>query len=379
MRKVSTLARGMAIGAGMMYLLDREQGRRRRARVRDRIRHEVTDFEAALDRSARDLRNRTHGAVAGVRGLFRTDDADDLLVRDRIRSTMGRVVSHPGAIDVMVDNGHAHLHGDILAAEYQPLLNTVLRVRGVSDVQDELRVHRTAQDVPALQGGRHREPRFEFRQENWTPAARMGAGLAGGMTALFGARRGGIGGGVLSLAGLGLLARATTNMPTKRLIGTGGGRRAIDIDKSIEIKAPVNEVYDFWKRFENFPRFMSHIRDVTKNDGETSHWVAAGPIGTTVEWDAEVTEDISNQVIAWKSVHGASVGSAGRVRFVPTSAGTRLDIHLTYNPPAGAIGHAVASFFGADPKHAMNDDLLRLKTLLEQEATTISDRGKSVH
>jgi uncharacterized membrane protein len=116
---------------------------------------------------------------------------------------------------------------------------------------------------------------------------------------------------------------------------------------------------------------MSHIRDVSKNNGDTSHWVAVGPLGTTVEWDAQVTEDIPNQVIAWKSVRGASVGSAGRVRFVPTPEGTRLDIRLAYNPPAGAIGHAVASFFGADPKHAMNDDLLRLKTLLEEGKTTI--------
>jgi uncharacterized membrane protein len=362
----------MAIGAGLMYLLDREQGRRRRARVRDRLRHELVDLETALDRSARDFRNRTHGAVAGVRGLFRSEEADDLLVRDRVRSALGRIVSHPGAIDVMIDNGHAHLHGDILADEYLPLLATVRHVRGVTSVHDELRVHRTAGNVIVLQGGRPREPRFEFRQENWTPAARMGAGLAGSMAALLGARRGGIRGRAVSLVGLGLLARATTNMPTKRLVGTGAGRRAIDIHKSIEIKAPVNVVYNFWKRFENFPRFMSHIRDVRKIDGAMSHWVATGPLGTSVEWDARITEDIPNDLIAWKSVRGASVGSAGRVRFVPTSEGTRLDIHLMYNPPAGALGHVVASFFGADPRHAMNDDLLRLKTLLEQgKAPTI--------
>jgi uncharacterized membrane protein len=117
---------------------------------------------------------------------------------------------------------------------------------------------------------------------------------------------------------------------------------------------------------------MSHIRDVRKIDGAMSHWVATGPLGTSVEWDARITEDIPNDLIAWKSVRGASVGSAGRVRFVPTSEGTRLDIHLMYNPPAGALGHVVASFFGADPRHAMNDDLLRLKTLLEQgKAPTI--------
>ena len=373
MGSTRTLAKGLAIGAGVMYFLDRDQGRRRRARIRDLLRHELTTFEDAVERSARDLRNRTTGAVAGVRGRLRHDEADDLLVRDRVRSALGRVVSHPGAIDAGVHDGEVQLRGDVLASEHHRLLATVRRVRGVRTVTDEIRVHESAQDVPALQGGRRREPRFEFGQENWTPAARMGAGLVGATVAFAGVRRGGVSGRLAGIAGLGLLARATANMPTKRLVGTGGGRRAVDVHKSIEIRAPVDVVFGFWSEFENFPRFMSHLRGVRKLDERRSHWVAAGPVGTSVEWDALVTEHVPNEVIAWRSVRGATVGSAGRVRFIPNGdEATRVDIHLTYNPPAGAIGHVVASVFGTDPKHAMDDDLVRLKTLLESEEATTS-------
>jgi uncharacterized membrane protein len=180
----------------------------------------------------------------------------------------------------------------------------------------------------------------------------------------------GPGGKALSMLGLGLLARAATNLPAGRLIGLGAGPRAIDVQKTIRVAAPVDRVWELWSDFENFPQFMSHLREVRKIDEGRSHWVAVGPAGVPVEWDAIVTDWVPNQLIAWKSVEGSTVETVGRVRFQPTLDGeTEIDVQLSYNPPAGAVGHAVATLFGADPKGAMDEDMGRLKSLLEAGKT----------
>lgn len=181
---------------------------------------------------------------------------------------------------------------------------------------------------------------------------------------------GGALGGVATAFGAALVARAATNLPVKRLVGIGAGRRAIQIQKTIHVAAPVESVWDLWSNFENFPRFMSHLREVRKT-GERSHWTAVGPAGIPVEWDAETTEWEPRQAIGWKSVEGSAIGNAGRVRFRPGPDGTTdIDIRLSYNPPAGAIGHGVATLLGSNPKQALEEDLLRLKSLLEEGKTS---------
>ncbi|HZO14825.1 MAG TPA: SRPBCC family protein, partial [Polyangiaceae bacterium] len=159
--------------------------------------------------------------------------------------------------------------------------------------------------------------------------------------------------------------RSVTNLPTKRLYGVGAGRRAIELNKAIHIAVPPEQLFAFFYNFENFPRFMLHLESVTV-DGERSHWVARGPAGVRVSWDAEIVRFEPNRLIAWQSLPGSMVQSAGVVRFeADARGGTLLAVHMTYNPPAGALGHTVASLFGADAKHALHDDLLRLKSLFE--------------
>jgi uncharacterized membrane protein len=172
---------------------------------------------------------------------------------------------------------------------------------------------------------------------------------------------------VLGTAGLGLLARATTNLELKRLLGVGGGRRAVDVHKTITIAAPVEQVFEFWANPENFPRFMAHLREVRDRGAGRSHWVAAGPAGVPVTWDATLTRVIPYDLLAWRSEPGSVIANAGVIRFEPVDDwSTRLDIRLSYNPPAGALGHFAALLFGADPKSAMDEDLVRLKSLLEE-------------
>jgi uncharacterized membrane protein len=131
------------------------------------------------------------------------------------------------------------------------------------------------------------------------------------------------------------------------------------------VNAPVEEVFAFWSMMENFPRFMSHVAEVRKLTADVWHWKVRGPAGMTFQWDAVVTRLAPHEVLAWKSVEGAAIENAGIIRFQPEGQGTRLDIRLSYDPPAGAIGHAFARLLGADPRKQMEDDLLRFKSLME--------------
>jgi uncharacterized membrane protein len=204
-------------------------------------------------------------------------------------------------------------------------------------------------------------------QTNWTPATRTLVGSIGSALIAYGAARRDTAGALLAFAGTGFVLRAATNLETKRLVGIGAGRRAVDIQKTIHINAPIGTVFDFWANFENFPHFMRNVREVrpTAVAGQ-SHWTVAGPGSAPIEFDAVITQFAPNQVIAWKTVKGAPVAHAGIVQFEPEGDyGTRLQIRFSYNPPGGAIGHAVAVMLGDDPKSKMDEDLARMKTLIE--------------
>jgi uncharacterized membrane protein len=209
-------------------------------------------------------------------------------------------------------------------------------------------------------------------QANWSPAWRMLVAMAGAGLVLQGARQRGFVGTGLALAGLAAGARAVTNTEMKRLIGLGAGRRAVDIHKTINIDAPVDQVFDFWSDVETFPLFMAHVREAQDLGNGLSHWTVAGPLGTSFSFDAVITKLEPSRTIAWKSVPGALVAHAGILHFEPTvGGGTRLGIQMSYNPPLGVLGHAVASLLGADPKSALNEDLVRLKSLIEHGKTTV--------
>jgi uncharacterized membrane protein len=136
--------------------------------------------------------------------------------------------------------------------------------------------------------------------------------------------------------------------------------------KTINVDAPVDVVYTLWSNFDYFPQFMSNVLEVRRGAGNISHWKVRGPAGTTVEWDAEITQMRPNEMIAWKSVEGATVANAGYVLFEPNErGGTEVTVRLSYNPPVGAIGHAIAKAFGADPKSEMDQDLMRMKAMIE--------------
>jgi uncharacterized membrane protein len=369
------LMTGMILGAGAMYLLDPDRGARRRSLLRDQGVHVGHKLSEGVAATARDTRNRTAGVAAELKGRFRRDEPGNEVLHERVRSAIGRIVSHPGAVVVTVFEGRVTLNGHVLADEVDDLLRAVGRVRGVREVQNELEIHPSAEGVPALQGpGRPREQVPDLLQGNWAPATRLAMGTVGGLLAIRGTRKGGVSGQILSAIGVGLLSRAASNLPARSLVGLVTGRGTVEVEKTVLVGAPVDRVWDLWSNFENFPKFMAHLREVRKVDEGHSHWVAVGPAGVPVEWDAVVTDWVPRQFIGWTSVQGSTVETSGQVRFGPVSdQETRIDVQLTYNPPAGAAGHVLATVLGADPKRAMDEDLVRLKSLLEDEKTSTSE------
>jgi uncharacterized membrane protein len=135
------------------------------------------------------------------------------------------------------------------------------------------------------------------------------------------------------------------------------------------------EVYGFWRRLENLPRFMRHLESVQETGTGRSHWVAKAPAGSSVEWDAEITEDRPNELIAWRSLEGADVDNSGSVRFEPATGGrgTVVHVEMEYNPPGGVLGALVAKLFGEEPGQQAQESLRTLKQVMETGEIIVSD------
>jgi uncharacterized membrane protein len=354
-----------AAGALSMYLLDPDHGRRRRAVMRDRLASGMSRLDDAASVASRDLRNRARGLAHEVRSRFTHEEVPDEILCERVRSRLGWSVSHPGAIEVAAQSGRVTLSGAVLEREYVRLLRAVWAVRGVADVEDRLAVYETAAGISALQGsGRARERRFGPWQENWSPGVRVVMGAAGGallINALTGRRSAfGLLGG---LAGAALIARSSTNMPIDRLVGVR--RPVMELQKCIDVAAPIEQVFETFSQLERLPELMTHVREVRVGGDGTSHWIVDGPAGRTISWEAVTTRLEPNRLIAWRTLPGSAVDHAGLLRFEPTEGGTRVLVTMSYTPLGGALGHALARLFGADPKTEINDDLLRMKVFLE--------------
>jgi uncharacterized membrane protein len=152
------------------------------------------------------------------------------------------------------------------------------------------------------------------------------------------------------------------------------GPRGVNVLVSVTINRPIEQLYRFWRNLENLPQFMRHLESVEKLTDTISHWRAKGPAGTVVEWDAEIFNEIPNKLIAWRSLEGSDVVSAGSVNFDPVpGGGTRVTVHLQYSPPLGKIGAAIAKLFGADAETEIREDLYRFTHLLESGQVPATD------
>jgi uncharacterized membrane protein len=364
---------GVVLGTYIMYWLDPATGGRRRALVRDQVVSLLTNAGHGARVAARDLAHRVAGLGARAYRVLRSSSAADEVIVARVRAALGRVVSHPGAVHVSASNGHVSLTGPILSSEHGRLMQAMRAVRGAKTVEDQLEVFKRADHVSALQGGRSRFEHAGIVGEDWPPALRLLATVGGTAAMLWGIRKGGIAGYMMAVGGGTVALRGVTNVPLGRIADRE--RRGIDIHKSLQVGAPLEQVFDTLIQCQNFPLFMRNVHRVSR-DGGRSHWVVAGPAGVPIEWDAETTVIRPQEVLAWHTVSNATVAHAGIIRLQRRGTGTHLDIHMTYNPPAGVVGHMVAKLFGSDAKSELDEDLLRFKTFLE---TGVPARDAAAH
>jgi uncharacterized membrane protein len=348
-----------------MYLLDPRGGRRRRVMAADKIRSAGRKTGRFTGKMARDLTNRARGVAAKTRSRFSRREVPDEVLHDQIRARLGRVVSHPGALEVDVRGGYIHLRGPILSDEVDLVLSELCNVQGIRGISDQLEVHEE-QDLSSLQGTGKTRRLKAWKRDTWPPQLRLAAGFGGAAFLLASSRRSGLGKILFAGAGTGLLLRAVFNLPWSKITGLGTGRTAVEVRKSIFVDAPVEEVFEFWSNFENLARFFENVQEVRRTENPDEYqWTVAGPAGVPVQWRARVTKLVPNQQVGWKTVSDSVVQNAGRVTFEEEDGGTRVNVHLKYNPGVGAIGHAAAKLFGSDPKTLMDQDLARMKTYLE--------------
>lgn len=374
MNRFSAMLLGLGIGAGAMYFFDPRYGNRRRAMVTDQWNGLMNRTDNAIDTGVRDLRNRTRGILADAMAGISDEPSSDWVIHERVRAEMGRMVPNAGAIKVDVNQGQVSLTGPVLQRDVDRLISRISIVRGVKGVTNNLMTYQEPGEMPNLQGTEQEMPSAQM-QGNWTPTARLLASVGGAGMLLFGVIRGGILGLSMSAAGVGLATRGISNTNIGALLGISPEGEAVHVRKGITINSPIDQVYNLWSNFENFPKFMSHLESVKDLGNGRSHWVAKGPGGVKAEWDAVMTENIPERVISWRSTPDSDVKTRGTVRFQPAGDGeTAVNVQMSYTPPAGVIGHAVAKLFGDDPKSAMDDDMVRMKSLLETGKTTAKGR-----
>jgi len=218
---------------------------------------------------------------------------------------------------------------------------------------------------------------------NVAQSERVISAVAGGALALAGLKMRSVPGLLLAAVGGGLVYRgATGHCHAYEALGINTAEdrhgpaapeeyfeRGIHVDVSMTIERTPWDLYQFWRNFENLPRFMEHLESVTVIDDKRSHWVAKAPAiaGGKVEWDAEIINDEPNSLIAWRSLENANVDNAGSVRFVPgpEGRGTEVRVVIDYIPPGGRVGQWVAKLFGEEPSQQIREDLRRFKRLME--------------
>jgi uncharacterized membrane protein len=235
--------------------------------------------------------------------------------------------------------------------------------------------------------------RWRAAHVNIDPGERWVSLIGGSLLVVFGLSRGGRAGALAALGGgaalvyrgarghsqlyemLGLAHRPTHVARVTSL----AHRRGVTARRTVSINKPVEEVYAFWRDFENLPRFMRHLESVTCDGPRQSHWVARAPGGRRVAWDAEIVDERPNELIAWRSLADADVRNAGSVTFEPDRGGrgTTIRVSLSYAPPGGKFAAVVAKLFGEDLGQQIHDDLRRLEQLLEAgEVPTIDGQPR---
>lgn len=317
-----------AMGALVMYMLDPERGAGRRAESVARLRSLGKQTGQALDSAIQAVSQKTASVLPGA---------------DSAQSARGDGAAAP-------DGASSR------AATAATRESSQTGSPGSYSAQPG-----TQPDGPGT--GSEAAPR-DWRERSGTPTLRNAALWGGGALGLvsLASRRAPLA-MLAGLAGAVMLARRMRGRPLPGL-----GRNAdntVTVEKSLRIEASPEQVYDLWANYENFPRFMNNVVEVRDLGGIRSHWVVKGPAGTHFEFDSILTERSRPERLAWQSAPGSEIEQYGEVRIDEVRGGARATVRLSYRPPAGALGERFAELMGSDPQRRLDEDLQRMKALLE--------------
>jgi uncharacterized membrane protein len=386
---LAKLLGGAAAGALLMYMLDPDRGSARRATSTTVLRNAGSRTGSALGNAWQGIGERI-GKVARQAG----DAAGDLL--DDAGKTGGKYLDEAGTVaGKYIDEAGSRTNRMLESAKpngsvrrtYDDALDGASRMIDDASSSAGAAASRFGSMASQAAGSAARALHLESR-DDFSALLRNPAVVGGGLLGLIGLFRRSPLGAAVALGAVALAARGTSSGSggsiLSNLLGSGSGRgKSIDLEKTIRIDAAPDEVYEMWSNYENFPRFMSHVIEVRDIGRRRSHWVVQGPAGTQFEFNSVLTEQTKNRRLAWRSEPGAEIPNSGSVEFEPYRGGTRVTVRFSYSPPAGALGHGVASLLGSDPKRQMDDDLARMKHFIEGGASqygTANDaaqRGKS--
>lgn len=359
---------GMAVGALAMYIADPSEGRRRRALLQDKMSSYSLRTQQVVGSKVRDARNRFSGLQAEAMRMIAPRQAkpiDNHVLEARVRSRIARALPQFADLSVEADEGMVTLGGSLPGDEEQRVLDLVGAIPGVEAVR-----------IGITSAAEYESDRSEPVMAGWNPLW-IGVAAGMGLLAWYGlSRRQPL--GLLAATGLGLMTRRRDarlrDMAQAALQPAG---QSFEAQRTIDIQASPENVYDVWSRYENFPHFMSHVIEVRDLGNQRSHWVVQGPAGSEVEFDARLTAAERPNQLGWHSEPGASVQSEGMISLAPHAGGTRATVRMSWQPPAGTLGEGIAVLTGADPQTALDDDLQRMKQFIERGLPSTAGTGGS--
>ncbi len=352
---------GIAMGAVAMYLADPALGKRRRLLVQERVRTASGQTGSAIDNMMHGAGKRLSALQSQAKTVLRRNALDDEGLQARVKHAVSKLASVPHEISIKAEQGSVILPGIIAAKEKNRLVQKLRRLPGVREVRDHLET-RNSERKALFRRKERRDISADISNESGK--AVHAAASAGG--AAIGAARHLPVGALLAVAGLGYaiktLGRAKFSAPRSHAIAPR--TQAIHLQKSIEIQASPETVFNIWAKYDNFPQFMSHLVEIQTLDAERSHWTMRGPAGVNLEWDAALTKYLEPTMLAWKTEPGSPIEHNGLVRFESSNGGTRVTVRMFYGPAAGRSDSLVA-LLGNDPERELEEDLLRMKNFIE--------------
>ena len=370
---------GIALGALAMYLSDPAQGKRRRKQAKEKMRDASGIAAAAMSVAMHEASNRVNSLQSQAKyRLARSHRTiNDDIMEARINSKLHRLLAHPETVHAAVQQGYITLTGSVPEKEHAKLIKKLSKMSGAIAVHDNL-----------VQYDNRRRWTWKGRRSTLRqPAESTAKNMASSGAGMFGMAKALPMGSLLAVAGLGLAIRNLSNGNVKKMLASLPDKinQTVTLQKSIDIQASPETVFDIWSNYENFPKFMSHVNEVRDLGMQRSRWMLRGATGVGLEWDVVLTKCLPPTMLAWKTEPDASVGHSGSVRFESANGGTRVTIRVSYCPVTGAGRQQIMNLLGSDPEGNFEEDLQQMKAFIEgsgiarSQVQASSSLGQTLH